>query len=83
MTATKEEFFKPAKLSAQDKAARTDDTARGIIAQETNAREAKTARLRAMRLDQQAKEPAPAPRKGRKTAAGKIQGAARANGLPS
>ncbi|WP_411033742.1 hypothetical protein [Shinella sp. BYT-45] len=69
MTATKEQFFKPAKLSARDKAAATDETARGIIALEATAREKKTARLREMRLQQQAEDPAPpAQKKSRKRA---------------
>ena len=69
MTATKEKFFNPVKLSAQDKAAATDHTARSIIASEATEREKKTARLRELRLQQQpADEPAsPAP-KGRKQA---------------
>ena len=67
MTATKEKFFNPGKLSAQDKAAATDHTARTIIAAEATEREKKTARLRALRLQQEPAEaeakPASKPRK--------------------
>lgn len=38
MTATKETFFKPEKISPQDKAATTDSVARSLIAQEATAR---------------------------------------------
>jgi hypothetical protein len=63
MTATKEEFFNPVKLSARDKAAATDQTARTIIASEATAREKKTARLRELRLQQEpAEAAAPAPK---------------------
>ena len=59
MTATKDDFFNPVKLSARDKAAATDQTARTIIASEATAREKKTARLRELRLQQEsAEEPA-------------------------
>jgi hypothetical protein len=54
MTATKEKFFNPAKLSAQDKAAATDQTARAIIAAEMSAREKKTEKLRMLRLQRAA-----------------------------
>ncbi|WP_117193025.1 hypothetical protein [Rhizobium terrae] len=66
MTATKDEFFNPAKLSARDKAAATDHTARSIIAAEASAREKKTEKLRLLRLEREATEPAPARAKGRK-----------------
>jgi len=56
MTATKDAFFNPVKLSAHDKAAATDETARTIIASEATAREKKTARLRELRLQQQPAE---------------------------
>ncbi|MDX3926511.1 MAG: hypothetical protein QHC90_12005 [Shinella sp.] len=56
MTATKEEFFNRAKLSAQDKATMTDQTARSIIAAEASAREKKTNRLRELRLQQEPAE---------------------------
>lgn len=56
MTATKDAFFNPVKLSAHDKAAATDETARTIIASEATAREKKTARLRELRLQQQPTE---------------------------
>jgi hypothetical protein len=54
MTATKEKFFNPAKMSAQEKAAATDHTARSIIAAELTERERKTERLKALRLQQEA-----------------------------
>jgi len=60
MTATKEEFFNPAKLSSRDKAAATDHTARAIIAAEASQREQKTERLRQLRLEREAAEASPA-----------------------
>ncbi|HWU61455.1 MAG TPA: hypothetical protein VN112_05460 [Ensifer sp.] len=63
MNATKDQFFKPAKMSAQDKAAAIDHVARQIIAKETAQRELKTERLRKLREAQEAQAPAePAPR---------------------
>ncbi|WP_430440211.1 hypothetical protein [Shinella sp.] len=61
MTATKDKFFNPAKLSAQEKAAVTDHTARTIIAAEATEREKKTARLRALRMQQEPVEAPPKP----------------------
>lgn len=52
MTATKDEFFKPEKLSAQAKADQTNAVVRDILDAETTAREKKTERLRALRLAQ-------------------------------
>ncbi|MFT4003059.1 MAG: hypothetical protein QM684_22755 [Rhizobium sp.] len=52
MTATKDGFFKPAKVSAQAKADLTDSVARDILAAETAARKVKTEKLRALRLAQ-------------------------------
>jgi hypothetical protein len=69
MTATKEEFFNPVKLSARDKAAATDQTARTIIASEATAREKKTARLRELRMQQEPAAEPVAPAKSRKRAA--------------
>nr|CAD6616285.1 hypothetical protein RTCK_03060 [Rhizobium sp. TCK] len=66
MTATTEEFFKPAKLSAQAKAEQTNSVVRDILAAETAARESKTEKLKALRLAQAQPEPAPKKR-GRKT----------------
>ncbi|RFZ83587.1 hypothetical protein D0Y60_21505 [Shinella sp. WSJ-2] len=64
MTATKQNFFKPTKVSAETKAADTNAAARGIVAQEANAREKKTERLRALRLAKEAATPpAPLPKK--------------------
>ena len=67
MVATKEKFFSPTKLSAQQKAATTHDAAMQIIDAEVAAREKKTEKLRQLRLEQEAANPvaAPAP-KGRK-----------------
>jgi hypothetical protein len=63
MTATKEDFFKPGKMSAQDKASAIDHVARQIIAKEAAQRALKTERLRALREAQEAANPAaPAPR---------------------
>ncbi len=66
MTATKEEFFSPTKLSARDKAAATDHTARAIIAAEASQRESKTEKLRLLRMEREAAEasvPKEAPKK--------------------
>ena len=52
MTATRDQFFKPAKSSAQSKAQQSDSIAKQIIAAEVAAREKKTAALRALRLAQ-------------------------------
>ncbi|MBD9374013.1 hypothetical protein IB238_15430 [Rhizobium sp. ARZ01] len=52
MAVTKEQFFKPAKASAQDKAAQTHTVAQSIVAAEAAARAKKTERLRALRLAQ-------------------------------
>lgn len=59
MTATKQNFFKPTKVSAEMKAADTNAAARGIVAQEANARDKKTERLRALRLAKEAANPSP------------------------
>jgi len=69
MTATKGEFFNPAKLSSRDKAEATDHTARAIIAAEASARDKKTEKLRALRLQQAADEPEAAPVKKRRSPA--------------
>jgi len=72
MTATKEEFFNPVKLSARDKAAATDHTARAIIDAEATEREKKTEKLRALRMQQQPQadaEPATPKKRGRTPAA--------------
>lgn len=60
MTATKGEFFNPAKLSPRDKAEATDHTARAIIAAEASARDKKTEKLKALRLQQAAEAEAEA-----------------------
>ncbi|ARO23114.1 hypothetical protein CO659_20560 [Rhizobium sp. S9] len=71
MTATKGEFFNPAKLSSRDKAEATDHTARAIIAAEASARDKKTEKLRALRLQQAAEEAeaSPTPAKKRRSTA--------------
>ncbi|AGS21018.1 MULTISPECIES: hypothetical protein [Rhizobium] len=71
MTATKGEFFNPAKLSSRDKAEATDHTARAIIAAEASARDKKTEKLRALRLQQAAEEAeaSPPPAKKRRSTA--------------
>lgn len=58
MVATKEKFFSPTKLSAQQKAATTHDAAMQIIDAEVSAREKKTQKLRQLRLEQEAAKPA-------------------------
>lgn len=63
MTATKQNFFKPTKVRAEQKAADTNSAARGIIEQEANLRDKKTERLRALRLAKEAADPAPLPKK--------------------
>ena len=62
MTATRQQFFKPTKVSAEKKAAETNSVSRGIVEQETSAREKKTEKLRALRLAKEAADPTPAPR---------------------
>ncbi|MBB3313412.1 hypothetical protein FHT78_005204 [Rhizobium sp. BK196] len=49
MTMTKQEFFKPEKVSARDKAATTSEVARQLIQTEAAERIRKTARLRQLR----------------------------------
>jgi hypothetical protein len=67
MANTDDTFFKPAKLSALEKAKNTDSAAKQIISAEVAARDAKTAKLRALRLAQEdTVEPVSKP--GRKTA---------------
>ncbi|HEV7248400.1 MAG TPA: hypothetical protein VGN93_15605 [Shinella sp.] len=61
MTATRQQFFKPTKVSAATKAAETDSAAKTIVAQEAAARDKKTEKLRAMRIAQEAAQPAPLP----------------------
>ncbi len=70
MTAIKEDTPNPTKLSAREKAAVTDETARAIIAAEVSSREEKTERLRMLRLQREAAE-AEAPPVKRKRAAPK------------
>ncbi|MCB5202092.1 hypothetical protein LH464_06330 [Neorhizobium sp. T786] len=67
MTATKEEFFKPAKMSAQAKAEQTNTVVKDILSAEAIAREKKTEKLKALRLAQPVAEEPPKKR-GRKAA---------------
>lgn len=53
MTITKEEFFKPGKMSAQDKALATDHAAKRIVETEAALRAQKTERLRLLREAQE------------------------------
>jgi hypothetical protein len=69
MTATRQQFFKPTKVSAAKKAEETDSVAKGIVAQEAAARDKKTEKLRALRLAQEVAEPAPVPAPKKKRAA--------------
>ncbi len=72
MSITKEQFFKPGKVSAQDKASTTNQAARDILAKEASDRERKTDRLRQLRLEQQATIATPdTAKKSRKSVAGK------------
>lgn len=59
MTAlNKENLFRPVPSRSESKAEITDRTAREIIAAETERRRAKTEKLRAARLEQEARETA-------------------------
>ncbi|MGP4672054.1 hypothetical protein ACSV5N_10605 [Agrobacterium salinitolerans] len=66
MAATKEAFFKPGKLSAQDKASLTDNAAKQIINTEADQRARKTERLRQLREAQEASFIAEAPASAKK-----------------
>ncbi len=54
MTATKEEFFKPGRLSSQEKASATNEAVAQILAAEVAHRLKKTDRLREARLAREA-----------------------------
>lgn len=56
MTPDPNATFKPAKISASEKAAATDQTARAIVAAEKITREKKTEKLKAQRLERAASE---------------------------
>ncbi|MGG7516825.1 hypothetical protein ACQ3G6_02940 [Allorhizobium undicola] len=60
MSISKEEFFKPGKLSSADKAENTNTIARQIIAAEDAQRASKTEKLRLLREQREA-DAAPAP----------------------
>ncbi|MDE1159336.1 MAG: hypothetical protein PW791_13910 [Neorhizobium sp.] len=62
MTATKDQFFKPAKLSADAKVNQTNTVVREILDTEAAARDKKTENLRALRLAREAAA-TPAPKK--------------------
>ncbi|OJY78571.1 MULTISPECIES: hypothetical protein [unclassified Rhizobium] len=68
MTKSKDDLFKPEKLSALAKSEQTTSVAKDILANEASARQKKTDRLRALRLAQEAElGPAPkAKKKGKK-----------------
>ncbi|WEX07855.1 hypothetical protein [Chelativorans sp. AA-79] len=69
---TQHNLFRPTRSKAETKADITDNTARAIIDAEAASREAKTARLRKARLEQEeraAAVPAPAKQRRTKTAA--------------
>jgi hypothetical protein len=53
MAADKDNFLAPGKVSQQAKSAATDQMARMIVSQEAAAREKKTARLKALRMQQE------------------------------
>jgi hypothetical protein len=61
MTATRQQFFKPTRANATQKAEETNSASKGIVAQEAAAREKKTEKLRALRLAQEAAQPTPLP----------------------
>lgn len=66
MTAIAEDVAKPVKLSAEDKIKQTNRVVRDILDAETNAREKKTEKLRALRLAQeQAEAPVAKKKRGR------------------
>lgn len=74
MTATRDQFFKPEKTSAQAKAGQTNSVLKTIIDAETVARDQKTEKLRALRLaqeEEQAAKAATAGKRGRQTATAK------------
>ncbi|WP_309083145.1 hypothetical protein [Chelativorans sp.] len=80
-TITKDTLFQPAPTRAQSKADLTNSTARAIIKAETDAREAKTLRLKQARLEMEARRPAPVPAKAAKSRAPKA--AAKKNRRPA
>lgn len=63
MTATKDKFFNPEKVSSRDKAANTDHTARAIIEAEAKHRDSKTEKLKALRMQREAEGATEAPAK--------------------
>ncbi|MEI2296576.1 hypothetical protein [Ensifer sp. MJa1] len=60
MTSTRNNIFKPGKGSANEKAIANDQSARGIVAAEKLARDKKTEKLKALRLERAAAAPATA-----------------------
>ncbi|WVT71885.1 hypothetical protein QM996_10030 [Sinorhizobium chiapasense] len=70
MTFTGSNLFKPGKAPTGDKAGANDHSAKNIIAAEKVARDKKTEKLKALRLERAAAEPQappPAPKTSRKT----------------
>jgi len=68
MIETKDNLFKPEKLSAQAKAEQTTSIVRDILAEEASARQKKTEKLRALRLAEAAIEMPPKPKRAAKKA---------------
>lgn len=62
---TKDNLFRSAPTPPRSKAELTDSASRAIIQAEADTREAKTRRLRQARLQMEARQPKPAPAKGR------------------
>jgi hypothetical protein len=60
---TKDDIFKPEKLSPQAKAEVTTAVAKDILAKEVSARQKKTEKLRALRLERAGTEAPPKPTK--------------------
>lgn len=69
MTITKEAFFKPGRMSAQDKASMTDQAAKEIVTAEAAQRARKTERLRRLREAQEAATAALSPARRKKPSA--------------
>ncbi|AQZ50618.1 hypothetical protein [Martelella mediterranea] len=71
MTTTKDQLFKPGRVSATDKLATTDKVAREIIAEEATRLVTKTERLRRLRIEREAAAPEEKPKKARAKKAAK------------
>lgn len=64
-TITKDNLFRPAQPGPKKKSDFANSAARAIIKAEADSRDAKTRRLRQARLEMEARQPKPAPAKGR------------------